>query len=593
MKLFQNISLYLDSFKRFSLSQLFYWILNKYIKKLVPTKFYIGRLDQNDLIPFVTVKSHLMNSLILHRPLSLNNANYDTDFKLIHHYFSDVDEIFISLDRNKSEFENFWEIIEDKTDLEIQNNYQRFYFFPETIETNSFKPALGLKLIERWIDRFPPSKDISWNAFNCTIRLINWFKILGKLPKEYKMNQNLWNKIQISIYEQINYISSHIEYHIPGNHVIIQFYVLWLVSVVFPAWNKSVKKISEAEKLFEKELQKEFLINGFHFEHSYHYHIQVTLFGILWLIGMKNLNKIVEGNILKILENASLLLEEFINPDGYLPMLGDNCFCFLTRNLSEDIELYKILKPMAFAGTFPKAKSSDVLDVKGLYVLARSFESEIIFDVGNIGLPNNPGHGHSDLLSIIYSFKGHPIFVDPGTKMYSSDHASLAMKKSKSHNTITIAKNDQAKLWGIFRWGYLPQNLKYDIEESEMAIKLSGKYYGFKQIGGYEHSRKIVMRQDNLQIEDYINGKKNKMVELNFVLHPSVSARINDGLVLRVHNDFELNLNIQSDFIYTVNIESFDMFPSYDVLIPTQKIRVVFENITFPFFSKVFINYLS
>jgi Heparinase II/III-like protein/Heparinase II/III N-terminus len=593
LKLIDHLSLYIDSFKRFSLSQLFYWILNKYIKKLIPTKFYIGRLDQNDFIPFDTVRSSLINSLVLNGPLSHNIANYDTDFKLIHHYFNDVDEIFISLDRNKIEFENFWKVIEDQTDLEIQNNYQRFYFFAETMEVKNFNPEFGLKLINEWIDRFPLSKDISWNAFNCTIRLLNWFKILGKLPEEYKTNKNLWNKIQASIFNQVNYISSHIEYHIPGNHVIIQLYVLWLVSVIFPDWNKIIKKISEAEELFKKELKKEFLTNGFHFEHSYHYHIQVTLFGLLWLIGMKNMNKIVGGNILKILKNASLLLEEFNNPNGYLPLLGDNCFSFLTRNLYEDIELFKILKPIAFAGTLPKVKDSDVLDVKGLYVLARSFESEIIFDVGNIGLPNNPGHGHSDLLSIIYSFKGHPIFVDPGTKKYSSDQASLAMKKSRSHNTITIAGNDQAKLWGFFRWAYLPQNIKYNIEESEMAIGLSGKYYGFKHIGGYEHSRKIIMGKDNLQIEDYINGKKNKMVELNFVLHPSVSARINDGLVLRVHNDFELNFNIQSDFKYTVNIESFDMFPSYDVLIPTQKIRVVFENITFPFFSRVFISYLS
>lgn len=595
MKLIQYLSLYIDSFKRFSSSQFFYWILNKYIKKFLPTKFYIGRLDQNELIPFDTVKSRLINSLILHSPLLHNNANYSTDFNLIHRYFNDVGELFVSYDKykNKIDFENFWNIIEVQTDLEIQNNYQRFYFFPETVEANNFNPEFGLKLIDGWIDRFPPSKDISWNAFNCTIRLINWFKILKKLPKEYKINQNLWNKIQVSIYKQINYISSHIEYHIPGNHVIIQFYVLWLVSVVFPAWNKTIKIISEAEKLFKKELQNEFLTNGFHFEHSYHYHVQVTLFGMLWLIGMKNLNNFVEERVLKILKKASLLLEEFINPNGYLPMLGDNCFCFLTRNLYEDIELFKILKPMAFAGVFPKVKSSNVLDIKGLYVLARSFESEIIFDVSNIGLPNNPGHGHSDILSIIYSFKRHPIFVDPGTKKYSSDQASLAMKKTISHNTISIEGNDQAKLWGFFRWGYLPENLKYNIEESEMAIKLSGKYYGFKLIGGYEHSREIVIGQDNLIIEDYINGKKNKIVELNFVLHPAVSARINDGLILRVQNDFELNFNIQTDFKYTVNIESFDMFPSYDVLIPTQKIKVVFENITFPFFSKVFINYLS
>ncbi len=593
MKLIHYFSLYVDSFKRFSLSQFFYWILNKYIKKLLPTKFYISRLDQNDLIPFDTVKSHLINSLILHRPLSHNNANYDTDYNLFHQYFNDIDEIFVSYDKNKNKSKYFWNIIEVQDDSEIQNNYQRFYFFAETIEVNSFNPEFGLKLIDEWIDRFPPSKDISWNPFNCTIRLINWLKIIWILPEEYKINQNLWNKIQVSIYKQIKYISSHIEYHIPGNHVIIQFYVLWLVSVVFPAWNKIIKKISEAEKLFKKELQNEFLTNGFHFEHSYHYHIQVTLFGILWLIGMKNLNKVVEGNISNILENASLLVEEFINPDGYLPMLGDNCFSFLTRNLYEDIELFKILKPMAFLGIFPKVKSGDVLDVKGLYVLARSFESEIIFDVGNIGLQNNPGHGHSDLLSIIYSFKGHAVFVDPGTRKYSSDQASLFMKKTISHNTASIGKNDQARLWGFFRWGYLPEILEYNIEESQMAMKLSGKYYGFKHIGGYEHNREIVLRQDNLLIEDHIEGKKDDMVELNFILHPTVSTHINDGLILKVKNDFEMSFNIISDFNFTVNIKSFDIFPSYDVLIPTRKIRIMFENVTFPFSSKIIIKYLS
>lgn len=595
MNVAHYLSLHIDSLKRFSSSQLFYWIFYKYIKKLVPTKSYIGRLDQYKLIPFDIAKSRLSKILILKIPLSHNNSNYNADFKLNHHYFNDVGELFASYekDKNRSEFENFWNIIEIQTDLEIQNNYHRFYFFQETIEKNKLNPDFGLKLIDEWIDKFPPSKGTSWNPFNCTIRLINWLKILGNLPQEYILDQNLWNKIQVSIYQQIKLISSNIEYHIPGNHVIIQFYVLWLISVVFPAWNKTVIKISKAEILFIEELQNEFLSNGFHFEHSYHYHVQVTLFGMLWLIGMKNMNNYVEENVLKILKNASLLLEEFINSKGYLPMLGDNCFCFLTRSLYEDIELFEILKPMAFAGVFPQVISRNVLDIKDSYVLARSFESEIVFDVSNIGLPNNPGHGHSDLLSIIYSFKGHPIFVDPGTKKYSSDHVSLAMKKAISHNTISIAGNDQAKLWGFFRWGYLPENLKYNIEESEMAIKLSGRYYGFKHIGGYEHSREIVIGQDSLIIEDYINGKKNKVIELNFILHPAVSARMNDGLTLSVKNDFELNFKIQSEFKYKVNIESFDMFPSYDVLIPTKKIRVVFEKITFPFFSKTCINYLS
>jgi hypothetical protein len=387
------------------------------------------------------------------------------------------------------------------------------------------------------------------------------------------------------MFVQVKYISKNIEYHIPGNHVAIQYYVLWLFSNIFPEWKNVIDELKNSERLFVTEFINEYLESGLHFEQSFHYHIQITLIGLYYVYSKQNLNEKIDEEYLNTLRKATEVVDSLISKDQYIPMLSDNCFTFFHKNLSEDLSNISYLSQDLIEQSDVSEKANPITDLKNQYVIAILEESNLIFDVGNIGVAFNPGHGHSDLLSFIYGYNKYPIFIDAGTRKYSPLQEDLLLKKAFSHNTISIADEDQAKLWGFFRWAYLPNKLKYSIEQYDNCIVLSGEYVGFKNLGGIKHKRVVTLSNKMFEIEDYVYGLKGRSLNLNFILHPDVLVS-DGGRKLSINKNFIFELSISSEFEHQMIIESVNIYPAYDIPIPSHKIRVEFLIEDKPFYSK-------
>ena len=562
-----------------------HWVVNHYIKSL-----YIFRIVDKKKIKYQPIQfsdftkglrdfKDILNIEWVKTPTNLE------DEQNIHHYYRDLAYSLNKLKLNKSKiFENLWD--RDESDLEVKNNYQRFHLFAEIGKTIGINASAIFSLISNWIIFFRPRKNIAWNSFNCSVRLINWMKMFSLIADDFQVDSDEWRKIQKSVFKQTYFISKSIEKHIPGNHVLIQYYSLWLISILFPEWEKSLILLRKIDKLFEGELNREFLNEGFHFEQSYHYHLQSLLFGLHWLKFNHFHSSFVSDETKLKLYKAFLCAKEMIVAGNYMPMRGDNCFNFINISLREDYNDIEKLGDDIFQD-IDKNFGSVIKRIDNLFIKANYKKSEILFYIGNVGLKNNPGHGHSDLLSFIYVHDNHPVFIDPGTKRYSNNKNDLLLKTASSHNTISINNESQAKLWGFFRWAFLPNKINSSIDNANRKITLQGEYVGFKSLGYCKHKRNLILDDNDLIIEDFVECENPANIALNFILHPSIKIFTEKNEIYLLTDKFRLVFDIDANSDYRLDILPFKIYPSYDVGIPSNKILVKFEKV----FSHLFVRF--
>ncbi|MCF8264205.1 MAG: heparinase II/III family protein [Melioribacteraceae bacterium] len=488
----------------------------------------------------------------------------------------------IKSEGNSSSIAALWRETEN---FEMNNNFQRFYLFKEVADDLKFDNQLKVNLILEWIKFSPPKPNISWNAFNCSVRLINWVKILISVSDDYEISKEDFYTISNSIYKHIQIIRQNIEYHIPGNHVLIQYFSIFFTLTLFDNWDFSEKLNEIFEKNFIEEFEKEFPNRQFHFEHSSHYHIQIILIGIYYyIISKKKMGKIPANIVKERLLDISELMTFFKIGDDRLVMLGDNCYPFFHDSLKNDYQnvfaLFKYLE-------FDLNNSTNKVIIRDPYIFCAKGNSKLIYDVGLIGLEQNPGHGHADIQSVIFSDNDKPIFIDPGTRNYSNKKDDIHVKKTISHNTLSIDGEDQALNWGFFRWAYLPTRPVFKIEDFNDSLVIKSSFHGFKHLGGITHSRNIELMEGKLSITDSVPNLIDKNVELNFILNPEIICKTDDNCMIFNLNDLKWKLEVGSAIPHRFNISEISIYPEYDFPVHSNKVQILFESFTGDFHSQI------
>ncbi len=591
--MWQTLKLYLDSIKRFDFTQIYHLLLNRWIKKLLPFSltYRSSSFHVTDPVSYQTFHNRFLSLFYCSSDqcflwdIGINNYGLEN-----HSYQKQIREKF-TLIKEVGNKENITDIWQQKGKEETLNNLHRFHLFAEECDNLDLSPKIICDLIKSWIRYYPPSHSTAWNSFNATLRLFNWYKLLSVISREGKqVEAELWTLIRESIVEHVRYISDNIEWHVPGNHVLLQLYVIWISYYLLNA-DSDMDDWERVHNHLLDEFFTEYSSSGFHFEFSYHYHVQITLVGLLWIKNLEQTSNPVSKRFKNLMSKAVSNVESFILPDGTLPMIGDNCYTFFHDSLEKDVENIKELsKGLDFEVRNKKRKG--VVDIENKYVIASSSESnKLIANVGNIGLKPNPGHGHSDILSMIYCSQGQPLFIDPGTFRYENEEEAMRLKKAEAHNTVTINHEDQAKLWSFFRWAYLPEEPKYEFEWKDDSILIKASYRGFKHIGEYFHQRTWKLNNRRLTIEDKVKGNDEFNVQLNFILSPGVSANhIEEGKNQYVHLERDAarwELYVLGEMKPIIHIEPFKVYPYYNYAVNSNRIKLEFPSVENKFFAQL------
>ena len=179
----------------------FYFFANltpfKFLKK---TKIF--KLKTKNILPKPIFKRRL-ESVISTDPLELRFLNKSIKFST-------------SIDWHKKE-------LKEGTRLWLLNlHYMEFL--------EGLNEEQAIKYMIDWIDKNPKFEKgywlDSWNSYSLSIRVVVWMQILAE--KKYNIDDDSYQKIISSIYEQIIFLRNNLELDIQGNHLIKNIKALFL-----------------------------------------------------------------------------------------------------------------------------------------------------------------------------------------------------------------------------------------------------------------------------------------------------------------------------------------------------------------------------
>ncbi len=563
----KKVILYLNTLSNLTYTQLFFLFYNKLIKKKFLSLFllsYNSNLSKNKRNKFEEIKGRINKIFGEQHIWNLGIKNEDCHSNYYETLKNHI--ILFAREKNINPIKKLW--IENSDDIELNYNYQRFYLFKEVFDEIKLSDDKQLRIIKKWI-KINKKNHLAWTGFNCAIRLINWIKIIqGIDPK--KIQPEEWDFIEDSIYKQYRFNRNNIEYHIPSNHIILQYYSVWLITNIFTQWCVPSHKVEKINQNLINEFKVEFSDDGLHFELASHYHLQIVLLGLTVIHQFRNLGVEFPIDVQKLILAGTEIIERFLI-DEYFPSISDECYNFFHENRTQDLQNIRFLKNKI---TSKKKYKEKICLIDNSYLFMEDYSFKVIFDVGEISLKSTPGHGHADILSIILGYNDIPIFIDPGTFQYNNKKESLMLKRTSYHNTVDVDGEDQAKLWGFFRWAYLPKDIASSFKTLDKnTVVLEGEFLGFRHIGGIKHKRRITFNKAMFKINDFLTGNLGKFIHINFILHPDIKIKYDENYILL---ESKLNIfKISSKQNTTIKIEEINIYNSYNT--PSSSKKIVFE----------------
>lgn len=347
------------------------------------------------------------------------------------------------------------------------------------------------------------------------------------------------------------YLYGVIEYHNPGNHILLEAKALAMCAELFPEFKGSKRWARRAWRILAKELNNQICVDGVHAERSTMYHRIVAgeLSELTLFCKRNNISEIEElGDLVKKMAEFESWI---VSGNGSFPLFGDaylsdpyirfsaKCIfsCSNKPNNRESLYSYSEDQTYWILGTEPWGQ--DVIQppeqgedlaksfrVGGYFVSRSGFtptSSTLVWDCGPVGYKANPYHSHMDTLSFTLSVDGLPVLIDPGTEE-RDQNVRRYLRGTGAHNTVRVDGEDQSILakWQEV-WAQAEPRLLFWGAAQGCNVMI-GSHNGYQRLPNpVEHIRTIIsMRDKYWLIYDRIEGEGHHRAEQKFHIAPQV-----------------------------------------------------------------------
>lgn len=232
--------------------------------------------------------------------------------------------------------------------------------------------------IENWIENNPVGFGVNWSIpMDVAIRVINW--IWGYC---FFMNsKNLTNGFKLKFLKNLflhgKYIFNNLEVGwVRGNHFISDLTGLIFLGIFVPKSKESTRWFKFGKRMLFKEIEYQIHKDGVDFEASIGYHRLVTEMILSDVILLKKNSIEIPKNILEKLEKMIEFIMYYTKPDGKCPIIGDNDNGRLHNLANNDINDHRYL--LSIGAVLFNRK-----DFKGFY---KEFNEEAFWLLGARGL---------------------------------------------------------------------------------------------------------------------------------------------------------------------------------------------------------------
>ena len=383
-----------------------------------------------------------------------------------------------------------------------------------------FLPSLDTKsaeiVISDWIDKCGPTKanalSNEWNSYSISLRISAWLNYYSK--NGAFGSESFQIKFAQSIEQQSNFLLTFLETDIQGNHIIKNIRALYESAYCLPSDNK-LNWIATAKSLLTDQLNRQILTDGYHFELSPSYHIQV-------LTDLTSIHSTMHTGALQtslqvIITKMTQAMIDTCHPDGFPAQFGDS-------------GLSMTLAPTSYLATFTQNFKGQNLSTNRYinysdagYFGYRSASSFLIIKTGKLGPDELMAHAHADWGSFEWSINKKRIIVDQGVYEYVPGYRRDKSRATSSHNTVQFDNTEQAAFIGAFRCSYRPKKCTTNFERKNDGFTLKSALKRSKLIP-CDVIREMEFRDlDELIITDSITSNSG-LIRNSFLLHPKCEA---------------------------------------------------------------------
>ena len=417
------------------------------------------------------------------------------------------------------------------------------------------------ELFVDWNEKAPFLWGISWTSpMEMAIRCSNWCYTYCFLALREGAPAGLMRQLETGIVNMAGHIAAHYSrYSSANNHLIVEAYALGQAGILldYALWSEL------AVRLLTRELVRQDHADGVNREQSLHYQaFSMEAVGLMARLLSKN-GKALPDSWRDMMRNNCRYLAACMGRYGEIVEFGDDdagkildlcgdvdhyryvleLYSFFTGERYADIETCTENIRWLFSEAERHAAARQPLYTvkeskcfrEGGNTILRSDDGRILIGIDHapLGFGSIAAHGHADALSFQVFVDGYPVFIDPGTYLYSYDADSRnAYRKTISHNTVCVDGRDQSEMVGPFLWGIKAETTLEEYRDELDWISLTAFHSGYAPV---THRREFHFdKKSRLVIKDTLSSPCGSVI--NFTFAAGITAAV-DGTYVRFSSE--------------------------------------------------------
>lgn len=416
-----------------------------------------------------------------------------------------------------------------------------------------------------WISSATVGQGDAWHPYCVSLRIANWIHVLALIVPRLERDPKAFAAIRESLVEQVLFLSRNLEHDVGGNHLLENIKALILAGTYFSG-SVADGWVNKGLRLLSRELSRQVLPDGAHYERSPMYHA-IVLEGLLVIAGsLQNAGLMWPEKLEESLQRMVAFHSGMLHPDGNIALFNDSAFG-VGPDAQELLAFSSIvLGGSPAAGVLLDAKHAIIAGTRlgngctraagvgsssrdatiqayptaGYYVV-RHPGNAFFFDAGPVCPDDLPAHAHADIFSYELSIQGHRCVVDSGVCEYAGGVWRDYARSSRAHNTIVVDGLNQVDVWASFRVGRRVSPQRVFSEWSDGCAVLAGEHHGFRK--RRRHIRvAALMDGEAWLIVDEVTGGTASLIQ-NFIhLHPEIRVTPSHQGATFVHGELTINL---------------------------------------------------
>ncbi len=353
------------------------------------------------------------------------------------------------------------------------------------------REEFAAELFRQWFDwqcENPYPIGINWtSSLEVALRTISWLWVWNLLSGSPVVPPNFSRDLLKGLAVSGRHIEKYLStYFSPNTHLLGEGLALFFLGTLCPNLACASRWQSKGWDILLQGARNQVRSDGMYFEQSTYYHVYALDFFLHARILASANGLPVPPEFDQKIENMLDFLAT-LTRTGIAPRLGDddggrlfesrrNQAQHLLDPLATGIVLFKRSDWKA-VGPGPREETLWLLGIQGLaqfdslpcepyvprsaafpesgiYVMAdpAPAKAQLVIDAGPQG-SLSAGHGHADALSLHLSAEGRELLLDPGSCCYvSADSSRNEFRGTAAHNTLQVARTDQAKPKSAFSW---------------------------------------------------------------------------------------------------------------------------------------------